>query len=433
LANRLLFKDRCEQALSHARRNERYAALLFLDLDRFKRINDTFGHAIGDLLLKEVARRLNHCLRKTDTASFLGNVLLDSCISRLGGDEFCILLPDLSNAKDVAKIARRIITAVSQPLKVEDFELYVTTSIGISLFPLDGDDVDTLLKNADTAMYHAKEQGRDNFQFFQESMHASALERLALERDMRKALERDEFQLYFQPQLHSQTGQVVGGEALIRWEHPERGLLYPDEFIPVAEDSGLILAINEWVLRAACAQSKAWFDAGFGQIRIAVNLSGRHTTILQIAETVTQALRDSCLDSHLLELEITESTIMQKEEETTTALHMLKDMGLRIAIDDFGTGYSSLSYLKTFPIDTLKIDRSFIKDLSSGNKNAAIIKSIITMAHSLGLNVVAEGVENREQLAFLRRLGCTEIQGFIFSRAVPADIFVDLMKRDHTW
>ncbi|BCA80998.1 EAL domain-containing protein [Desulfuromonas sp. AOP6] len=433
LANRLLFKDRCEQALSYAARHDRLAALLYLDLDRFKRINDTFGHSIGDLLLQEVARRLNHCLRRTDTASFIGTASLDSCVSRLGGDEFSILLGDLGSSRDVAKIARRIISAVSQPLHLEGFELCVTTSVGISLFPTDGDTVDALLKNADTAMYYAKDQGRDNFQFYQESMNASALERLGLERDIRKALERDEFQLYFQPQLSSDTGEVVGAEALIRWNHPERGLIYPDEFIHIAEDSGLIIAINEWVLRAACKQSKSWAEAGYGRIRIAVNLSGKNTTILQIAETVTRALRESCLDSHRLELEITESTIMQKEEETTAALHMLKDMGMQIAIDDFGTGYSSLSYLKNFPIDTLKIDRSFITDLSPGNKNAAIIKSIITMAHSLDLNVVAEGVENKDQLAFLRKLGCNEIQGFLFSGAVPADIFVGLLKRDHAW
>lgn len=421
LANRLLFRDRVDQALGAARRSKRNLALMFLDLDRFKRINDTFGHHIGDQLLQKVAERLNTCIRTSDSISLTRGDNPSPCVSRLGDDEFSILLSNLQSPQDAAKVAQRITEAVSRPVFLDGQEMFVTASLGISIFPNDGEDADTLLKNADTAMHHAKEEGRNNYLFYQPDMNAMALERLTLENDLRRALERNEFELHFQPQVDFAQKRIFGVEALIRWRHPERGLLSPESFIPLAEETGLIIPINEWVLRKACQQARQWQNAGLDHIQISVNQSGHQSTLQDIVKVTKQALKDSGLPATSLTVEFTESLLMQKEEDNIGTLERLRALGVRIAIDDFGTGYSSLSYLKAFPITTLKIDRSFVRDITSQNNDAAITRAIVAMANSLNLNIIVEGVETEEQLAFLVGLGCYKMQGFHFSRPIPEE------------
>jgi diguanylate cyclase (GGDEF)-like protein len=420
LPNRLLFKEHLGHALAHATRTNRLAAILFLDLDRFKQINDTLGHSIGDKLLQKVAECLVICVRKCDTIGRGRGDDLVSSVSRLGGDEFTVLLTDIDTIQDAARVALRIINTVSQPFNLDGHEVIVTTSIGISLYPDDGKDVVTLIKNADTAMYHAKDQGRNNFQFYNQSMNSTAYERLVLENHLRKALEREEFVLYYQPQFDIATAEILGVEALIRWRHPDLGMVSPAEFIPLAEETGLIMQIDEWVLNTACAQNKAWQEAGLPPIIMAVNLSGQNFIRKNLLGIIGRIINDTCLDPHYLELELTESVLMKNAKETASTLRVLKDMGLHISIDDFGTGYSSLSYLKRFPLDTLKIDQSFIREITTDPDNAAITTAIIAMAHSLKLRVVAEGVETEAQLAFLREHGCQAMQGFLYSRPLPA-------------
>jgi diguanylate cyclase (GGDEF)-like protein len=420
LLNRLSFKIILKKALEQAERYNRLMAVMFLDLDRFKRINDSLGHNVGDQLLQGVAERILDSMRKSDCASRFSD-FANNMVSRLGGDEFTILLTEIRHSQDAAKVARRILKSLSRPFVLADREIFVTASIGITIYPDDGLDVDTLLKNADTAMYNAKDQGRNNFQLFSKPMGSASFEKLALETDLRKAIGRQEFVLYYQPQVDIRSGEILGVEALIRWEHPEMGTVSPAEFIPVAEEAGLIGLIGEWVLRTACAQNKAWHDLGYTDIRMAVNLSSLQFKQRNLVEDVTKALKTTEMDPSCLELELTESAIMQNVEAALSCLNHLKDMGVKIAIDDFGTGYSSLNYLKRFPLDALKIDRSFVRDIIIDQDDAAIAAAIIGMARNLNLRVIAEGVETRAQLDFLSSQQCNEAQGFLFSPALPSD------------
>ncbi len=428
LANRELFKDRLDKALAAAARKNRIMALLFLDLDRFKRINDTLGHHVGDQLLIRIAERLNQCLRDTDSVARFG-AADTAWVSRLGGDEFTVLLTDLVEPKDAVVVAQRIIDAIPHPLKVEGHELYVSTSIGISVFPFDGEDAETLVKNADTAMYEAKSKGRNNFQFFKHSQQKVSSKRLELEADLRKALERDEFLLHYQPKLDIHSGQIIGAEALLRWINPRRGMVSPGEFIPMAEDLGLIIPLTEWVIETACQQNQAWQRAGLRPLRVAVNISGQQFSQQKVADITQRALTQSGLEAKYLEVELTESILMENKEVAREILEELKKQGLTIAIDDFGTGYSSLAYLKSFPIDILKIDRTFVRDISTDPNDAAIIRAIVALAKTLELKVVAEGIETEEQLTFLQQLDCDEYQGFFFSRPLPAAEFAELLKK----
>jgi diguanylate cyclase (GGDEF)-like protein/PAS domain S-box-containing protein len=408
LPNRVLLNDRIAQAIALVQRTGTLVAVMFLDLDRFKNVNDSLGHSIGDKLLQEVARRLKSCVRASDT------------VSRLGGDEFVVLIADVSDVADVGVTADKVLQAVSRPYSIDGHELVSTPSIGISVYPADGQDVDSLLRNADAAMYHAKESGRNNYQFFTQDMNSRAVERLSLERSLRRALERDELRLHYQPQYDVATGRIVGVEALIRWEHPEHGLVPPSRFMPFAEESGLILPIGDWVLGEACRQNKAWQQTGSTLVRVAVNISALQFRQPNFVETVQRALAAADLEARFLGLEVTESVIMHDAERVTDCLAQLKGMGLELAIDDFGTGYSSLSYLKRFPIDKLKIDKSFVRDINRDRDDAAIVSAIIGLTRSLGLKTIAEGVETPEQHEFLRAYGCDEVQGYLFSTPLPA-------------
>jgi diguanylate cyclase (GGDEF)-like protein/PAS domain S-box-containing protein len=409
LPNRRLLHDRLGQALAMAHREHHHVAVLFMDLDRFKTINDSLGHMMGDALLQTVARRLQLALREGDT------------VSRLGGDEFVVVLPSLEHPGAAEKVALKLVDALTPPFDLDGQELRVSASIGISLFPEDGRDTETLLRNADSAMYHAKEMGRNNYQFFLEQMNVAAAERLRLENDLHKALERGEFELHYQPRIDVASGAACGIEALIRWRHPERGLVSPGEFIHVAEETGLIVPIGEWVIREACRQGVAWCQAGLPRIPVAVNLSPRQFRHSNLVGTVVRALEQYGCPSELLELEITEGVLMQQTADTLQTLEALNRLGVGLAIDDFGIGYSSLSYLKRFPVDCLKIDQSFVRDITVDPDDAAIVTAIIGLAHSLGLSVVAEGVEDASQLDFIRDAGCDEAQGNHFSRPMPAD------------
>jgi diguanylate cyclase (GGDEF)-like protein/PAS domain S-box-containing protein len=414
LPNRLLFRDRITIALAHARRNGRSSAVMFLDLDQFKLVNDTLGHTVGDRLLQVIGTRLVTCVRAEDT------------VARMGGDEFTILLADLHDRRGATAVAQKVLEAVRHPVVVDEHELYVTTSVGIAIFPDDGDDAESLLKNADRAMYKAKELGRDNLQYATAAKLEIADGRLGLERRLRHALERDEFLVHYQPMVEIATGRVVGAEALLRWNHPENGLIQPEEFIPVAEETQLIVPLGAWVLRTACAQMKAWHDSGFPWLRVAVNLSPRQFQDRELVSTVERVLAETGFPAPFLDLEITESTAMQNAELSLSILNRLKEMGIRISIDDFGTGYSSLSYLKRFPIDTVKIDQDFVRDLTSDD--AAIISAVISMARALNLRVIAEGVETEEQLAFLRREQCAEMQGFLYSQPLTPAEFEKILR-----
>jgi diguanylate cyclase (GGDEF)-like protein len=419
LANRTLFHDRIAQAIAAAHRHGRQVGVLFIDLDNFKLVNDSMGHPIGDRLLRETARRLEACLREGDTAS------------RLGGDEFVLLMTDMEHEDDIVNIAERVLAAVAQPFHVSgDGEIFVGASIGASIYPRDGEDGPTLLKHADIAMYRAKEQGRNNFQVFTEEMQARITHRLSIETKLRRALERNEFTLHYQPQVDLVSGRIVSAEALIRWQHPEMGLVSPAMFVPLAEETGLIVPIGEWVLDAACTQTKAWLNAGFNNISIGVNLSARQFRQKNLLQIIEQSLRVNQLNSLHLELELTESMVMQDPEVTIHILNQLKQLGIRLSLDDFGTGYSSLSYLRRFPIDVLKVDQSFIRDVTTNADDACITSSIISLAHGLQLSVIAEGVETREQLRYLKQQKCDVMQGYYFSRPLPADQFFALMQAD---
>jgi diguanylate cyclase (GGDEF)-like protein/PAS domain S-box-containing protein len=416
LPNRTLLNDRLTQAIASARRHDTGLAVLFVDLDRFKQINDSFGHAMGDALLQSVAHRLLACVRTSDT------------VSRLGGDEFVILLSELDHVEDAVIAANKVLSALAAPHRVAQHDLDVTVSIGVSTFPFDGQDAETLIKNADTAMYHAKENGRNNYQFFEQGMNDRAVGRQVLEGSLRHALERQEFVLHFQPKVNLETGAITGSEALIRWLHPDRGLVPPAQFVPIAEDSGLILPIGQWVLREACRQARAWLDGGLGPMPVAVNISTLEFRSKHFLEGIRAILLETGLPPHFLELELTESVLMQHPESTVSVLRALKSIGVRLAVDDFGTGYSSLSYLRRFPIDVLKLDRSFVHDIASPETNdASIVSAVITMGKSLKYRVIAEGVETEEQLAFLQAHRCDEGQGFYFSPPAPPGQFAELL------
>ena len=422
LPNRHLFKEHSIQAIRMAQRYGTKVAIIYIDLDHFKRINDTLGHNVGDKLLQKISENMMIVIRSSDSFARTDNGSLPATsLSRLGGDEFAILIPGLTEIKHAALVAKRIIKCLGLPVKVASQELYVTGSIGIAVHPDDGEDIDTLLKNADAAMYHAKDAGRNNFQFYAKHMNELTLSRLNMEADLKKALERNELILYYQPQVEAATSTIVGVEALLRWEHPERGLVFPNEFIFIAEETGLIIPIGEWVLLTACAQMAVWHNSGFNELRMGVNLSSNQFRQGDIVKSIKNILATTGLDPQYLELELTESIIMQDVEKTITTLRELKGMGCHLSIDDFGTGYSSMSYLKRFPLDTLKIDRSFIKDIMTDPNDAAITKATIGLAKGLGLTTIAEGVETKEQLIFLCKQGCDQIQGYFISRPVPAE------------
>ena len=429
LPNRRLFKEQLSHAVARAERSQ-VLVLLSLDLDRFKRINDTLGHEVGDLLLKEAANRLIKSLRQTDFVTRNDLNLANHCIARQGGDEFTLLLVDLFQAQDAAKVARRILEALSQPFNLNGNEIVMSASIGIALYPLDGADSDSLLKNADAAMHYAKGQHKNNYQYYNGKMNTSALQRMTLESNLHRALERDEFALYYQPKIDATSGLIVGAEALIRWHHPDLGVLSPTEFIPLAEESGLIIPIGEWVIRSACTQTRRWHEAGFTTMQVAVNMSSQSFEQEKLDRTIGQILDECGLDARYLELEMTESTLMREAETMVDTLRRLKATGIRLSIDDFGTGYSSLSYLKRFALDALKIDRSFVHDITASEDAAAITSAIIAMARSLKLTVIAEGVETESQAALLRSQGCQFMQGYLFSRPVPAPEFTMLLQKD---
>ncbi len=417
LPNRIQLNDRLSQALKQSGRNRQKVAVLFLDLDRFKLINDTLGHGNGDILLQAVAKRLITCMRDGDT------------VARLGGDEFIVLLPVVYEGHDAAKVAQRIIEALAQPFELDGHELVVTTSIGISLYPADGDNIETLVKNADTAMYRAKEQGNSIYRFYSSAMNAAALERLTLENGLRKALKREELVIHYQPIIDLYTGDIIGMEALVRWQHPELGLVSPSKFVPLAEETGLIIPLGEWVLRSACVQNKAWQNAGFPPMYVSVNLSQRQFQQRGLSEMVTRVLKESGLSPRHLQLEITESVAMYDEGQVINKLVNLKNLGVCLAVDDFGTGYSSLGSLKRFPINTIKIDKSFIHNIPTDRFDSAITTTVINMADSLQLSVIAEGVESEEQLAFLLARGCNAMQGYLFCKPLPAEDFESMLSQ----
>ncbi len=416
LPNRSLFSKLLGQSIHQARRNNRQLAVLFLDLDRFKNVNDTLGHEAGDQLLQEVAVRLKTCLRDSDT------------VARLGGDEFVVLLPELDEEKYVATVAQKILSAIAQPFILRGDEFRVTASVGISTYPQDGLDEQTLTKNADTAMYQAKEVGKNNFQFFSEQLNAESLERLTLESSLRHALERHEFQLYYQPKQDIHSGNITGMEALLRWHHPDLGIVAPMQFIPVAEETGLIVPIGRWALGTACRQNVIWQNRGFPSLNMAVNLTARQFYDEHLLQDLRTILADTGMAAHLLELEISESLLMRDVEKTLRILTALTEMGIRIAIDDFGIGYFSLSMLKRFPIDTIKIDRSFIRDVASVAEDKHLTEAIIAIGRTLSLTVVAQGVETKEQAEYLRVNACDEIQGFYLNKPVPADQIDELLR-----
>ena len=415
LPNRQLFYDRLNHAVAHAKRHGYLLGVFFLDLDGFKQINDSLGHEIGDLLLKEVAQRLQGCVRESDT------------VARLSGDEFTVILENISRKQDAATIAEKILKKLSEPIVLDGNEPIISTSIGISLFPNDGNDTKTLLKQADTAMYRVKCNEKNHYRFYNESMDSEDIERLELENDLRKAIDNDELLLHYQPQLDLKKNEIVGVEALVRWQHPELGLLPPAKFISLAEESGLIVPLGEWVLRTACRQNKTWQQMGLAPVRIAVNLSARQFRVSRLQEIINQILKESRLEPNYLVLEITETSAMQNINYTIKTLAALKEMDIQLSIDDFCTGYASLNYLKRLPFDILKVDRSFVNGLDD-NDDWAIVSAIVTMAHSMKMKVLAEGVEKQEQLKYLQLLNCDEVQGFYFSRPVPADSITEMLR-----
>jgi len=417
LPNRTLLNDRLSQAIALGRRHQQQLAVLFLDLDRFKHINDSLGHDFGDRVLRIVAQRLLHCARSSDT------------VSRQGGDEFVIVLSEISQALDAEVCAAKILTALSAPFYIDQHELYITASIGIATYPEDGREADGLLKHADLAMYHAKSNGSNNYQFFEASMNARAAERQSLENDLRHAIEREEFVLHYQPKIDLPTGAIIGVEALLRWAHPERGLILPGQFMAIAEESGLIVPIGRWVLMEGCARARAWRDAGLPPLRLAVNTSAVELRTKGFVTGVHATLMQAGLVPGDLELELTETFLLQDVDSTTKVLGALKDVGVQLALDDFGTGYASLSHLRRFPIDTLKIDRSFVRDITMDSADASIVRAVIGMGNSLGMQVVAEGIETAEQFDFLRQQGCPEGQGYYFSEPLIAAEFARVLAR----
>ena len=420
LPNRTLFSKLLNQAISLTRREGKQVAILFVDLDRFKNINDTLGHAAGDSLLQEVGNRLKGCLRESDT------------VARLGGDEFVVLLPELDDATHAGVVARKILAAIGKSFVALGHEFRVTASVGVSIFPQDGDDEQSVMKNADIAMYKAKDDGKNNFQFYSAKMNTHSFERLALESSLRRALEQEEFELHYQPKVDANSSKIVGMEALLRWQHPELGMVAPVKFIPIAEETGLIVSIGKWVLKTACKQNVAWQKRGLPQLNMAVNVSGRQFADEDLLNDITSILAETGMSPALLELEITESTLMQDVDKAIGTLKAFRDMGGRLAIDDFGTGYSSLSNLRQFLVDTIKIDGSFIRDLSTHAESRGIAEAIIKMGSTLSLTVVAECVETKAQADFLRENACDEFQGFYFSKAVTAGKFAEMLEAQTT-
>jgi diguanylate cyclase (GGDEF)-like protein/PAS domain S-box-containing protein len=416
LPNRMHLNDRINHAIILASRHRKKVAVLFLDLDGFKHINDSLGHSVGDKLLQSIAKRLLQCVRGSDT------------VSRQGGDEFVVLLSEVEQSEDAAITARRMQQAVAGPHSIGRHDLHVTTCIGVSVYPEDGPDAETLIKNADTAMYQAKENGPQSYQFFKPAMSVRAVERQSIEGNLRRALERKEFRLYYQPKVNLRTGEITGAEALIRWAHPTRGLVSPAEFIPVAEDCGLILPMGKWVLGEACKQAQVWVDAGLPMATMAVNISAMEFRDEAFLEDVFAILGETGLDPRSLELELTESVLMRRAESTEAILKTLRARGVQLAVDDFGTGYSSLSYLRKFQVDTLKIDQSFVRQITTAPNSTTIVSAIISMGRSLNLKVVAEGVETHEELAFLQVNQCDEAQGYYFSRPVLSQEFAMFLK-----
>jgi diguanylate cyclase (GGDEF)-like protein/PAS domain S-box-containing protein len=416
LPNRLLLNDRITQSIALALRQNKPIAVIFLDLDRFKYINDSLGHATGDELLKSISKRLLAGVRASDT------------VSRQGGDEFVILLSEITYPEDAATSARKILLSLNAPHSIGGHDLHIDGSIGISIYPGDGEDAETLIKNADTAMYHAKESGRNNFQFFKADMNLKAVERQSVEGSLRRALEREEFLLHYQPKVNLDTGEITGVEALIRWQRPDRGLVPPSDFVPIAEDCGLIVPIGRWVLREACRQAREWQDAGLPFKRVSINVSATEFRAKTFLAGVSSILRETGLEARYLDLELTESVLMQHAESTASILQELKRTGVHLAVDDFGTGYSSLSYLRQFPIDVLKIDKSFVQQISGDPNDSAIVSAIIDMGKNLKQRVIAEGIETPEQLAFLQAQHCAEGQGYFFSRPLAAAQFAQLLQ-----
>ena len=411
LPNRLLLKDRIALEISHSKHTSQRLAIMYLDLDRFKLINDTLGHDIGDRLLKEVAKRLKSCVNETDT------------VARLGGDEFVILLPGITREENIGNIANKILEAIREPLLIDSHELYISVSIGVTIYPNDGEDDETLLTNADVAMYRAKEKGKNNFQLYTPALNAKALERLAMENSLRRALDYKEFVVYYQPKVDTKTEQIIGMEALVRWQHPNWGLVPPLKFIPLAEETGLIVPIGEWVLRTACAQNKAFQNAGLPPLTVAVNLSALQFQLQDLTQVVSKVLEETGLDPHYLELEITESIAMQNVEHTIRMINELKEMGIKFSIDDFGTGYSSLGQLNSFSVNKLKIDKSFVNKINGVKDNSIIASTVLALGKSLELGVVAEGVENQEQVNFFKLNKCDEMQGYFFGKPMPNEDF----------
>jgi len=424
LPNRELFIQSLEQTIAVAKKDAQKFALLFVDLDRFKRINDTLGHTIGDELLKDVASRLSKCTRSTDSVTHLDSGVGEFIdLARLGGDEFVIKLYGIDNEQSVAAVASRIVSALTPPFTCGGHQFVVTPSIGIAVYPEDGDTGETLLMNADSAMYAAKNVGRNNFKFYSETMRVKSLHRLDLENLIRTAIDEGQFDLHYQPKIDASTFRLVGAEALLRWNHPTRGAIAPDDFVPIAEETGLIVPIGDFVIREACKQVKVWSTSPVGAVPVSVNISSHQFRESGFVDNVLGIVASAGIATTQLELEITESVLLQDVDRTLVQLNSLKEAGISLSIDDFGTGYSSLNYLKRFPIDTIKIDRSFVKDLHDDADDAAICAAIIAMSRQLGLNVVAEGVETKEQLKFLRRHKCDHIQGYVFSRPLSADDF----------
>lgn len=417
LPNRILLQDRLIQAIEMAHRRGGQLALMFLDLDRFKHVNDSLGHSIGDQLLKSVAGRLAACVRRSDT------------VSRQGGDEFIVLLSDVEHAEDAAISAKKILFSLSEPHQIEHHDVPMCASIGISVYPDDGIDAETLLKHADTAMYSAKEQGRNGYRFFEQAMNDRALMRQSIEAGLHRALNRHEFVLHYQPKVALDSGEIVGVEALIRWQHPELGLVYPDQFVTIAEECGLILPIGRWVLREACLQAQAWRRAGMLPLTVAVNTSALEFRAIDFIENLCATLLETDMPPCFLELELTEGILMHNVAASDGVLHAVARMGVKIAIDDFGTGYSSLSYLHQFPADTLKIDKSFVSRMTINNDDATIVSAVISLGKSLNKRVIAEGVETQEQCAFLHTQNCDEGQGYFFGHPVPADILESLVRQ----
>ena len=429
LPNRYLFNDRLQQAITHVEREKKLLALLFLDLDNFKQINDSIGHKAGDQLLRGVADRLMKSVRATDSVTHLSKADSEFMVARLGGDEFTVLLDKIGNIEEPAMVAGRILEMLAEPFIIGAHELFITASMGIAVYPYDGKDLETLLINADVAMYQAKKLGRNSYQYYSESMNKFTFERFTVENKLRKALDQNEFMLFYQPQINIQNGNIIGVEALIRWLQPDLVLTRPGEFIPLAEQTGLIIPMGAWILRVACEQNRAWQKAGLTPMLMTVNVSSIQFSQNNFVETVAQILKDTGLDPQYLQLELTESTIMQNSQNTINKLQALQRMGVQTSIDDFGTGYSSLKYLKHFPLDTLKIDTSFVRDLMTSATDQSIVKAIITLAHNFNLKVIAEGVESREQLDYLRACGCEAVQGYFICPPVNSIALAQFAKK----